>query len=283
MAGYFGSYGDRLRIPVNINQFVNGVRPYPTLSATSPISPGAALGNITEVQSAGWSHYKGLWITANRRMSQGLQLSSSYTLSKSTDTNSYDGTGANANGSLQNSYDLADSEGPSDFDVRHRFSLNGTYELPFHGNWLMDGWQVGGVLQLQSGQPGEHDHQHQHLHRRDVAAAGSGRRSVDHRRRRRSGSTAPSAIRASPAPAAGLHRSVFALPVSADGVFHFGNLPRNAIVGPGFSDTDLSLIKNVTLPARRGFSSASRCSTCSTSRTSGSPGGSRRSAAPRSA
>jgi hypothetical protein len=30
-------------------------------------------------------------------------------------------------------------------------------------------------------------------------------------------------------------------------VLHFGNLPRNAIVGPGFSDTDLSLIKNVAL------------------------------------
>ena len=53
MIGYFGSYGDRLRIPVNINQFVNGVRPYPRLSTTSPISPGATLGNITEVQSAG--------------------------------------------------------------------------------------------------------------------------------------------------------------------------------------------------------------------------------------
>ena len=28
-------------------------------------------------------------------------------------------------------------------------------------------------------------------------------------------------------------------------MFHFGNLPRNAIVGPGFSNTDLSVIKNV--------------------------------------
>ena len=46
--------------------------------------------------------------------------------------------------------------------------------------------------------------------------------------------------------------SVFALPVSAGGVFHFGNLGRNAIIGPGFSDTDLSIIKNVRLrgPAR---------------------------------
>jgi hypothetical protein len=41
--------------------------------------------------------------------------------------------------------------------------------------------------------------------------------------------------------------SVFALPVSPAGIFHFGNMPRNAIVGPGFSDTDLSLIKNIGL------------------------------------
>jgi hypothetical protein len=34
-------------------------------------------------------------------------------------------------------------------------------------------------------------------------------------------------------------------------VFHFGNLPRNAIYGPGFSNTDLSLIKNVTLNGSR--------------------------------
>jgi len=41
--------------------------------------------------------------------------------------------------------------------------------------------------------------------------------------------------------------SVFALPVSASGVFHMGNLGRNAILGPAFSDTDLSVIKNVKL------------------------------------
>jgi hypothetical protein len=35
--------------------------------------------------------------------------------------------------------------------------------------------------------------------------------------------------------------------VSAGGVFHFGNVGRNSIVGPGFSNTDLSLIKNLTM------------------------------------
>jgi hypothetical protein len=91
MVGYFGSHGDRQRIPINLNQFVTPggiVRPFPALSASSPILPGATLGNITEQTSLGWSNYKGLWVTANRRLTHGLQLSGSYTLSKSTDTNS---------------------------------------------------------------------------------------------------------------------------------------------------------------------------------------------------
>jgi len=244
MAGYFGSYGDRLRIPVNINQFVNGARPYPRLAATSPISPGATLGNITEVQSTGWSHYKGLWLTANRRMTRGLQVSSSYTLSKSTDTNSYDATGATANGSLQNSYDLANSEGPSDFDVRHRFSLNGTYELPFKGNQLVDGWQVVGVLQFQSGSPvniitnintftGVASLRPDLVGDPKIIGDVSQWFSSSVCDPRIAGSCTSS--------------SVFALPVSPDGVFHFGNLPRNAIVGPGFSNVDLSVIKNVNV------------------------------------
>jgi hypothetical protein len=253
MVGYFGSYGDRLRIPVNINQFVNGVRPYPALSPTSPISPGATLGNITEIQSTGWSHYKGLWVTLNRPMAKGLQLSSSYTLSKSTDTNSYDATGATANGSLQNSYDLADSYGLSDFDVRHRFSVNGTYELPFHGSRLTDGWQVTGVLQLQSGSPVNIITNINTLTgvtslRPDLVGDPTGNKSVT--QYFNASVCDPRIV----APAAGScnSTSVFALPYSPSGVLHFGNIPRNLLVGPGFSNTDLSLIKNITLsgPAR---------------------------------
>jgi len=41
--------------------------------------------------------------------------------------------------------------------------------------------------------------------------------------------------------------SIFALPYNAAGVAHFGSLGRNVIYGPGFGDTDLSLIKNLAL------------------------------------
>ncbi|HEY2150377.1 MAG TPA: TonB-dependent receptor [Vicinamibacterales bacterium] len=260
MVGYFGSHGDRQRIPINFNQFIapGGIaRPYPKLSATSPILPGTTLGNITETTSLGWSDYKGLWVTANRRLSHGLQLSGAYTLSKSTDTNSYDGTGAGNNGSLQDSTNLAGSVGPSDFDVRHRVSVNASYDLPFKGNRWKDGWQIVVVEQAQTGNP---------LNILTNITTITGVSSVR-----------PDLIGALPAitpapvldPVTGAvtsytwfagntvcdprvagsctSASVFALPYNAAGVAHFGNLPRNVIYGPGFGNTDFSFIKNLTL------------------------------------
>jgi len=257
MVGYFGSHGDRQRIPINFNQFVTPggtVRPYPKLSATSPISPGATLGNITEQTSLGWSDYKGLWVTANRRLSHGLQLSGSYTLSKSTDTNSYDGTLT-----AQDNTNLGDSVGPSDFDVRHRVSVNASYDFPWTGNRWKEGWQLVVVEQAQTGNP---------LNIITNVTTITGTQTVR-----------PDLIGALPAinphanvdPATGAvtsyqwfdgqasvvcdprvagsctSSSVFALPYNAAGVAHFGNLGRNPIYGPGFGNTDFSVIKNVSL------------------------------------
>src|SRR5262249_61681740 len=41
--------------------------------------------------------------------------------------------------------------------------------------------------------------------------------------------------------------SIFALPYTTAGVAHFGSLGRNLIYGPGFGNTDFSIIKNVAL------------------------------------
>ena len=53
--GYSGSHGSNLRISRNLNQPVNGVRPYPGVASTSPIQPGTPLGNITQVESSGFA------------------------------------------------------------------------------------------------------------------------------------------------------------------------------------------------------------------------------------
>ena len=276
MVGYFGSKGDRLRISRNINQFVNGVRPYPRLSPTSPILPGASLGNMTEVGSFGESRYHGLWISANQRLSRGLQFNAFWdTLSKSTDFNSLSSQGV----VVQDSFNLADSEGPSDFDARHRFVINAIYELPFTGNWLKEGWQVGLIVQAQTGNPisivtAINTFTGVAITLRpdlvgDPAIVGTLDKWFE-----QLGVRIP---RISGSCGAGF---VFALLVSPEGAFHFGNLGRNAIRGPGFSNTDLSLIKN-TRVGPPSCSCASRRSTCSIAPTSGNPGASPPSAARR--
>ncbi len=55
-----------------------------------------------------------------------------------------------------NSWNTKAERGNSNFDIRNRFSLNFTYQLPkFDGEYakLKNGWGIDGVLNLQDGQP----------------------------------------------------------------------------------------------------------------------------------
>src|SRR5262249_11070501 len=149
MAGYFGSKGTHLILRRNINQPVNGVRPFAALSESSPILPGTPLGNITQVESTGNSSYNAMWVTAKQRLTRGLQFDASYTWSKSLDYNSLSSQGV----VLQNSYNLRGNRGLSDFDVRHRFVVTSLYELPFRRNQYVEGWQFAAIVQAQGGNP----------------------------------------------------------------------------------------------------------------------------------
>jgi hypothetical protein len=241
MVGYFGSKGDHLRVLRNINQFVNGARPFPRLAADSPILPNSGLGNISEVTSLGYSRYNGLWVTLNKRFSGGLQLNGSYTLSKSKDTNSVSST---ANPVIQDSFNIPGDYALSDYDARHRYVLSAIWELPFKGNPFVEGWQLSLITQGQTGNPitivtnianftGNANLRPDLIGSLDVLGQPEQWFSNTVCDPRVAGSCTAD--------------SVFALPVSADGVFHMGNLPRNAITGPGFYNTDLSLIKKTKI------------------------------------
>ncbi|HEY7413093.1 MAG TPA: TonB-dependent receptor [Vicinamibacteria bacterium] len=236
MVGYFGSKGEHLRVSRNINQFVNGARPYPRLAASSPILPGTTLGNITEVTSLGYSRYDALWLQLTKRFSGGLQLNGSYTLSHSRDTNSLSSQGV----VVQDSFNLAGDYADSDYDARHRYVLSAIWELPFRGNKFLEGWQIGVISQGQSGNPitvvtNINTFTGNPNLRPDLV----GTIVVDGRPEHWfSNEVCDPRIAGSCTPA-----SVFALPVSPGGVFHMGNLPRNAIIGPSFFNTDLSLTK----------------------------------------
>jgi TonB-dependent receptor-like protein len=240
MVGYFGSKGEHLRVSRNVNQLVNGVRPFPRLSPSSPILPNAAVGNIAEITSLGYSRYKGLWIALNQRFTHGLQFSGSYTLSKSEDTNSLSSQGI----VVQDSNNIAGDYALSDYDARHRFVLSALYELPFKGNVLVKGWQVSVITQGQSGSPvnivtGVGNTGVINTVRPDLVGSIDVVGSAD---QWFAGGVCDPRIAGSCTAA-----SVFALPFSPDGTFHFGNLSRNAVIGPAFFNTDLSLVKKTRI------------------------------------
>lgn len=217
--GYSGSHGSNLRLSRNLNQPVNGIPPYASVSAESPIRPGTTLGNVTQVESSGFSNYDSAWIAVTRRLSHGLQFDSSYTWSKSRDTNSLNSSGF----AVQNSYDIPGEYGLSDFDARHRFILSAIYSLPFSGSALTRGWQLATVVQSQSGNPV------------NIVTSNSSLNGLPNTVR--PDVTGP--IRILGEVDGWFDPSVF---VAVSG---FGNLGRNVIIGPAFHNTDVSVIKTV--------------------------------------
>jgi hypothetical protein len=232
MLGYFASKGTNLNVERNYNQPINGVLPYANLSASSPIDPGAKLGNILVYESDANSSYNAMWLTLEKHFSKGLQFTSSYTWSKSIDENSRNEQGL----VIQNSYNIAGDRGLSDFDTRNRFTLDGVYDLPFKGRFI-SGWEISLIEQIQSGNP-------INFHTTNTSFVGAGvlRPNV----------TGPVTTGYSPATNRNATYITYIQDPSVlvDQGNAFGNLGRNVIIGPGFSNLDASLIKNFQLTER---------------------------------
>ena len=221
---YFGSSGADLRISRNINQPVNGVRPFPAVSAESPIRPGATLGTITQVESTGFSSYHALSLTATKRLSRGLLFDTSYTWSRSLDTNSLNSSNFN----VQDGYDIPSQYAPSDFDARHRVVLSASYQLPFTGSAWTRGWQIAAIVQSQSGIPV------------NIVSSYATLNGV------------PNTVRPDLVAPIRIIGSVdqWFDPASFAAVNRFGTLGRNAVIGPAFHNTDLSVSKVLTMAQR---------------------------------
>ena len=102
-------------IPFTITELTpNGRRPDPTK------------GEINRYEASGQFNQRQFFIGFNSRFSRTFQLNGNYSLSKT--TNDTDGQG----GQLfpMNSYDLTGEFGRSSFDIRHRFTMFGTINLP---------------------------------------------------------------------------------------------------------------------------------------------------------
>jgi hypothetical protein len=144
--------------------------------------------------------------------------------SKSLDTNSLNSSGF----AVQNSYDIPNQYGLSDFDARHRFVLSATFELPFTRHALTRGWQLATIAQAQSGNPV------------NIVTSNSILNDTPN-------SVRPDVI--GPIRIVGLVDQWFD-PSAFMAVNRFGTLGRNVVIGPNFLNTDLAVMKNLMIGRR---------------------------------
>jgi hypothetical protein len=226
-AAYVGSRGVHNVRTVDLNQPVanvpvasgqvsaNAVRPYPGFAA------------INDYITDGNSLYHSLQVSVVKRFARGFSVQSAYTFSKSLDDNA----------TPQNSYNTSRAEwGLSGFDRTHVFTSSFVWELPVGVHlkgWerrVVQGWEVSGIVNFQSGNP--------LTITIPADRAGTG-----------DGSQRPSLL----GPVGRLMTlsqwfttAAFALPALGT----FGNAGRSLVRGPGINDWDISFIKKTQLRER---------------------------------
>jgi hypothetical protein len=164
--GYVGNRGQRLYSTIDLNQVDPAIddgseqlgRP---LTASCPAPIGLGLGGapcypyirfLDFLGNKSSSTYHSLQATLTHRYSNGLYLLAGYTWSHAIDTA---GNTNNLGFVPQNSLDYAAEKASGDYDIRHRFTVSATYDLPSRKSWgqLLEGWQLTSIVSWQTGYP----------------------------------------------------------------------------------------------------------------------------------
>jgi hypothetical protein len=229
-AQYLGSKSTHLDRSFQVNQ------PSPGPGSIAARQPNQRFGNIRMIQNDMIASYNALSFIVRQRYTAGLTMLLSYTWSKTLDVT----TDSNGGGAPMDAYNWRLDYGRSNWDLPHRLVASWTYELPFlrgSGNpfikHVVANWQTNGIVTAQSGYP------FNVTVPGDPANIGFGNQR-------------PNLLRNVKADCGG-GRLVNCIPVDAFAVpanFTFGTTPRNALRGPGFTNVDFSIFKNVLLTER---------------------------------
>ena len=104
------------------------------------------------------SWYQGVEFSWNKRFSDGIQFLAAYTYSRSEDTTS-EATFVGAGDSNQQGPNAKYARARARFDTPHRFTLSGSYRLPYFAGrrgvlgQALGGWMLSGVVKVISGTP----------------------------------------------------------------------------------------------------------------------------------
>jgi len=127
------------------------------IQSAQVLSPNSNYLETTLIANTASSNYNALQAEFQRRLSQGLQVLSSYTWSHSIDDASAGSFGSFSNLGMPGSNSNV-NRGPSDFDIRHGFSAGITYDIPApKGNAFMNsvlrGWSTENFVLARSAPP----------------------------------------------------------------------------------------------------------------------------------
>jgi hypothetical protein len=253
---FFGSKGTKLPLSINRNQIDVNSSMGTGVQTNRPFKGYAAV-NHQDTRSN--SEFNSLQTSLKQTFNQGVSFTLAYTYGKSIDGGGGIGSGSNSSGAPQNIYNLRAERGLSDFNVKHRLVFSPVAELPFGRNkrylnhgmgaLLAGGFQVSGIFQYQTGRPftvsnaaTNNSGSFQSADRPNVVADPNA--SID---------TGTGAKTHTVAEWFNVHAFTLATPskVSSTGVTTqqgaFGNAGRNIVIGPGFTNLDLTLARKFTI------------------------------------
>jgi len=191
-------------------------------------SDGQKIGAVDVHDDRGTQRYTAFLLSVQRRAAQGLSLSGNYTWSSCIGTPTQAGSTPNAGTGYTKPDDIEYDRGRCDSDRRHIVNMTAGYETPRLGsgvwNAVLSSWRLAGIVRASSGQwlnitvTGDPARNGQTVQRPDRALANPyGDKSWNNY----------------------LNPAAFAQPALGA----FGNLPRNAVEGPGRWSIDGSLIR----------------------------------------
>jgi hypothetical protein len=236
--GYVGSEGRKLSVMLDINQI-----PLPdTGSNFTPVQQQAArpffsqypnAGSIAQLNSVGTSNYNSLQALFRIRTWHGLTSQFAYTWGHELDeVSEYRAVFPLDSTNLKQEY------GNGDFDTRHNFTGQVIYDIP-GSSWgpkmLTHGWQISSLLSFHTGQPFNINGG---FNRPGYDVTGNPFAGVSHAFSK----TLPGVQ--------WVNASVFVQALGPNGEQLPGDLSRNKYHGPGFSDVDFSVIKNIPIRER---------------------------------
>jgi outer membrane receptor protein involved in Fe transport len=121
--------------------------------------PNTAFGNILEIRDSVSTKYHALVLQANRRLTDGFQFQSSYTLSRAQDDGGSQSSATFTPGfsALFNPFDAGGEDGLSPYDRRHKFSASIVYNTDFKrlrdtaAGHIFNGWTIAPIVNIFSG------------------------------------------------------------------------------------------------------------------------------------